>query len=122
VAAWWATYRGADVSVGHLFDLVKSKDLLPDVLEGRSRRGKPEDEDHARRVRLGRALGRKREFVYGGLQIDQAEGEDKSGRKVYRLKPVDQGEAGEREPGVDPDEAGEDPQPDDSDWSGEEPF
>jgi hypothetical protein len=83
-AAWWKAHREKPVGVSELYDLATHQELLPEVLAGR---GKAKDDERSQRTRLGRALGRKRDYCCGSYRVEGA-GEDKSGRKLYRLKPL----------------------------------
>jgi hypothetical protein len=83
MAAWWKAHGEAPVGTAALFDLATTQELLPDVLSAKGRSTK--DDPHSQRTRLGRALGRKRDYVCGPYRIESA-GEDNSGRQLYRLR------------------------------------
>jgi hypothetical protein len=83
LAAWWKAHRENPVGVSELYDLATQQELLPEVLAGKGSKAK--DDERSRRTRLGRALGRKRDYCCGPYRVEGA-GEDRSGCKLYRLK------------------------------------
>lgn len=97
VDAWWKRYQAQEVTTGELYDeVVERNDLLPDVL-GPARRTAFSDEDHRRKIKLGRLIGEKRETVVGSHRIEvphEANGtakKDKSGRSLFSLSFVGAG-------------------------------
>lgn len=77
---WWATHRDAQVHVSVLRELCDDKGLLSPFLgDGTAR---------AQQVRLGRALQRVRDRVFGDLRVVMG-GADRDSRTLYSLQQVD---------------------------------
>jgi hypothetical protein len=83
--AWWEAHGDCPVATADLFALASghAPPLLPEVLHGK---GKPDE--HGQRIRLGKAVGRKRGCVCGSYRIESA-GVDRSGCQLYRLRQHD---------------------------------
>jgi hypothetical protein len=77
---WWAAHRDAQVHVSVLRELCDDKGLLAPFLgDGTAR---------AQQVRLGRALQRVRDRVFGDLRV-MVGGADRDSRTLYSLQQVD---------------------------------
>jgi putative DNA primase/helicase len=83
VARWWDTHADGRVGTDQLYDiaddLAYQEGLLVEVLGDGGERSK--------RTRLGKALGRLRDRIFSGFRIID-EGEDRRGRRRYRLERV----------------------------------
>jgi putative DNA primase/helicase len=84
VAEWGKEHQGRPVGVESLFDIATSRKLLDSVLGDKGER--------SQRTRLGQALARVVDRVFGGYRIerdtDRDRDRDHSGRARYRLVPV----------------------------------
>jgi hypothetical protein len=85
VLAWWETFREREVGVGELFTLVQEQKLLDAVLGDKG--------EKSQRTRLGLALGKAAERVYGDIRLELGH-EDHKGRQQYRLRRVQAGPTG----------------------------
>lgn len=63
--AWWEVFADEAVITATLFDLARDRELLASVLEG----GKKGESDQAKKVRLGKAMMRRKEQVLGQWQV-----------------------------------------------------
>jgi hypothetical protein len=79
VTCWWQEYGEQSVGVEELFRLVTQQALLDSVLGDRG--------EKSQRTRLGLALGKASDRVFGEYCLDRA-GEDHKGRQQYRLRPL----------------------------------
>jgi hypothetical protein len=79
VLAWWDAHQQQEVGTEELYSLAEKQSLLPDVLGDGGER--------SQRTRLGKALGRMRDRIIGAYRIAN-EGEDRKGRRLYRLEPA----------------------------------
>jgi putative DNA primase/helicase len=79
VLEWWRCHGEAVVRVEQLHQLASKHDLLPSVLGDKS--------EQSQKIRLGRTLPTKIDQIIADYQIESTK-EDNSGRKGYRLRPV----------------------------------
>jgi hypothetical protein len=79
VAAWWREFSEKAVGVTELFDLATREKLLDEVLGDKG--------DRSQRTRLGKALGRSADRIFGGYCLERDQ-EDNCGRQQYRLRPL----------------------------------
>jgi hypothetical protein len=77
VVAWWQRYGEQTVGVEAIFELVTQDKLLDAVLGDKGER--------SQRIRLGLALGKAVERVFGDYRVERAP-EDHRGRQQYRLR------------------------------------
>ena len=75
-ACWWEKWQGEVKKTADLFTLAKEKGMLTEVLDAKTERGQ--------KNRLGRALNRVRDRIFGEYRIELA-GEDYKGCSGYRL-------------------------------------
>jgi hypothetical protein len=78
-ASWWQEHGEADVGVERLFALALREKLLDSVLGDKGER--------SQRTRLGQALSKAVDRVYGELRVERGEA-DHCGRQQYRLRRV----------------------------------
>jgi putative DNA primase/helicase len=76
VYAWWRLHGDRTVGVNMLYNLASADKLLDEVLGDKGERSE--------RVRLGKALTKAADRVYGEYRIERA-GEDNKQRQLYRL-------------------------------------
>ena len=62
---WWEVFEDEAVVTATLFDMARDRELLGSVLEG----GKKGESDQAKKVRLGKAVMRRKEQVLGQWQV-----------------------------------------------------
>jgi hypothetical protein len=79
VAAWWHDFQDRSVGVDALFTLATREKLLDSVLGDKGER--------SQRIRLGIALGKAADRVYGDYRLEP-DGEDNKGRQQFRLQPT----------------------------------
>ena len=79
VAAWWQTHSETKVGITDLFALATEQKLLDSVLGDKG--------DKSQRTRLGLAMGKVADRVFGAYRIERA-GEDHSARQLYRLAEI----------------------------------
>jgi hypothetical protein len=79
VLAWWQKFDTERVGVEELFTLAVAQQLLDSVLGDKG--------EKSQRTRLGLALGKGADRVYGDHRVERA-GEDHRGRQTYRLSQV----------------------------------
>ena len=80
VASWHAHHATAVVGTAQLYLLARDDEGLAHVLGDGS--------EESRRIRLGRALGRLADQVFGGYRIRKTARRDRSGRNLFYLEPV----------------------------------
>jgi hypothetical protein len=78
VGLWWESYSNRPVTAGDLFEIIKEHSLLLNVWGGRSKTGALQ--------RLGHALGKKRDRIYGGFAIRAAGLDGVTRNTAYRLE------------------------------------
>jgi hypothetical protein len=76
---WWQKHGAAEVGVDQLYDLAHSEKLLDSVLGDKGER--------SQRTKLGQALSKAADRVYGDLRLERAEA-DHRGRQQYRLRRI----------------------------------
>jgi hypothetical protein len=77
VTSWWDRHNEALVGVEELYTLVTTEKLLDSVLGDKGER--------SQRIRLGRALGKAADRVYGEYRMERG-ADDHKGRQQFRLK------------------------------------
>jgi hypothetical protein len=77
VASWWQEYGEREVGVAELFTLATEQNLLDSVLGDKG--------ENSQRTRLGIALGKAADRVFGDYRMERA-GEDHKERQQYRLR------------------------------------
>jgi hypothetical protein len=79
VVSWWQEFCDRTVGVEDLFGLADRQKLLDSVMGDKGER--------SQRTRLGLAMAKTADRVYGGYRVERA-GEDYKGRQQYRLREV----------------------------------
>lgn len=87
---WWERFGTSSVTAGDLFEPLKERRMLLDVLAGRSAL--------ASQQRLGHALANRRDRIFGTWRIRFAGRSSKNGSITYRLEEIPRGAAASKTP------------------------